>query len=123
MTVLHFIRDHWIRLLAVWFIVATIVVAIFATIAIHGESDEQRDARRRAEAKRRADTALASFRRKKLLILAEREKANVSRQTNARIDAIVEDVISGADAQTRMREAEQYNATDYIDASDGRHVA
>lgn len=125
MTALHFIRDHWLRIAAAWFVVSVLVVAIYSTFAIvYGESDEARDARRR---KARVESARRNLRRN-IQWLAAQEKAKQARESERRVDAIVTEVMSDISTPQRAREVEgadeaDRNNTDYLAASDGRHVA
>lgn len=120
MTVLHFIRDHWVRILAAWFVAGVLLLAIYSVYcALYGETDEQRDLRRRKE---KAARAAANLRRN-IEYHAAREKARRSSLSDAMIDAAVEIVIADDDQLTRMREAEALNATEYERESDGKRVA
>jgi hypothetical protein len=122
MNALRWIASHWWQ---TWLLLsAAFVIGWTVYLAFFGESDEQRDARRRARAKVRAEEALAA---KRLAIVEEfktREKARLARNSGEQVDAIVEKVLSGDDDPlARMREAEAFNSTEYERESDGKRIA
>lgn len=125
MTFLHFLRDHWARIGAAWFVLIVLLLGAYSVYSIlYGESDEARDSRRKGEAKRRAERALAAHRLAIFNEFTRREKERRTAAGNAAIDAAAKVALRGDDERlNEMREAEAFNSTEYVRESDGKRVA
>jgi hypothetical protein len=117
MTTLRWIADHWWQ---TWLLLsAAFVIGWTVYLAFFGESDEQRDLRRRNE---RAESARKRL-RSNIALLASEEKIRLHRKSDSQVDSAVEEVLAENDQQTRAREAEGADDYEYRQASDGRRSA
>lgn len=114
MRILHFIAQHWLRIVTLWFLLSVGFVAGWAIyMELRGESDAERDARIRREVRARTHAHFYA--------IAEEYKRRERAKHEASMSAAVETVREAM--QVSNGEAQGRDAEEWEQASNGRRIA